>query len=198
METVGNRLKSLRKHLGLTQTKFGKKVGISHSHVSNMESGKDFPSDTLLKLICLEYAINPEWLINGEGDMFEYIYDENDRVISEAMSVEGLEKIRALLNTSSDVKYAYLSYSTNAFAKLLDFESIPLSDQIDYLSCIESIVSDIERINSIMKTSILMRKNTDSSLEEIKRNMINHQKQIKKDIDKLFEFYISLTDKSNI
>ena len=42
-----------------------------------------------------------------------------------------------------------------------------------------------------------MKKNTDSSLEEIKKSMINHQKQIKKDIDNLFEFYISLTDKSN-
>lgn len=67
--TLGSRIKAVRKSCNHTQQSFGGTLGVSHAHISNIESGKEKPSQTLLMLICLKYHINEEWLSNGTGDM---------------------------------------------------------------------------------------------------------------------------------
>lgn len=41
MNTIGERIKEVRKDFSLTQTEFGKKIGVSHSHISKIESNKE-------------------------------------------------------------------------------------------------------------------------------------------------------------
>lgn len=65
-----NRVKELRKSLGLSQESFGEKLGVTKSSVSNMESGRFNVTDTIVKLICKEFNVNEYWLRDGEGPMF--------------------------------------------------------------------------------------------------------------------------------
>ena len=70
MESVGDRIKNIRKHSNLTLEKFGYKIGIGKSALSQFESGKANPSDRTLLAICREFNVNETWLRTGEGTMF--------------------------------------------------------------------------------------------------------------------------------
>ena len=64
-----NRIKELRKSLGLNQTEFGKRLGVTTSAISGYELGTITPSDAIIKSICREYGVNETWLRTGAGDM---------------------------------------------------------------------------------------------------------------------------------
>ena len=67
METVGERVRSIRKREGLTMEKFGSRIGISNPSVSTIESGKSNPSNQTILAICREFGVSEMWLRTGEG-----------------------------------------------------------------------------------------------------------------------------------
>ena len=68
--TFKERIKSLRKHVGLTQKEFTEKTGITQSSFSKYENGLRFPEyDFFLKIHKTFPEINIEWLITGLGDI---------------------------------------------------------------------------------------------------------------------------------
>lgn len=94
--TQGERVLEIRKALGLTMDKFGGKLGVQKSAISKIEKDKVNLSDQMVKLICREYNVNYDWLMDGEGDMFsdlpqtvldelcsQYELDDLDRFIVE-------------------------------------------------------------------------------------------------------------------
>lgn len=60
----------LRKALHLTQEEFAKKLGITGSGLSNIESGKRSLTEQMIKAICREFNVSYAWLTEGLGDMF--------------------------------------------------------------------------------------------------------------------------------
>lgn len=70
MESIGSRVKAVRKELNLTTTKFGERIGIKNPSVSMIETGKSNPSDRTILSICREFNVNENWLRTGEGEMF--------------------------------------------------------------------------------------------------------------------------------
>lgn len=79
MSTVGERVKEIRKQNKLNQKMFAQELGISQNHVSNIENGNENPSTTLLKLLCLKFNIDEQWLIDGSGSSmpgFDLISDD--------------------------------------------------------------------------------------------------------------------------
>ena len=64
-----NRIKELRKSLGLNQTEFAKNLGIAPNTISSYEAGTIAPSSAIIKSICREYGVNETWLRTGAGDM---------------------------------------------------------------------------------------------------------------------------------
>lgn len=67
---VNERIKELRKALGLTQQKFADKIGVKQNTVAQYEMGRNQPIDTVITLICREFHVNEDWLRYGEGEMF--------------------------------------------------------------------------------------------------------------------------------
>ena len=65
--TVGNRLKTIRKGMGLTQVQFAEKIGYTQSQVQGAETGKIRPSNEYLECVCREFLINEQWLFSGVG-----------------------------------------------------------------------------------------------------------------------------------
>lgn len=68
-----NRIKEVRKSNDLTMEQFGRRIGITKSSVSLLESGKNSPSEQTLKLICKEFNVNMEWLQIGRGEMYQHL-----------------------------------------------------------------------------------------------------------------------------
>ena len=65
-----NRLKELRKALGMTQQEFADKLNIKRNTIANYEVGRNEPIDAVLALICREFNVSVDWLKHGKGEMF--------------------------------------------------------------------------------------------------------------------------------
>lgn len=68
--TICERVRLVRKTLGLTMERFGERLEIGRAAVSQIESGKVSLSTRTARLICKEYHVNEEWLLEEVGDMF--------------------------------------------------------------------------------------------------------------------------------
>lgn len=67
---MNERLKELRKQIGLTQQQFADRIGIKRNTIANYEIGRNVPVDSIIVLICREFNVNENWLRNGTGEMF--------------------------------------------------------------------------------------------------------------------------------
>ena len=83
---MNERVRELRKYLGLTLEKFGEPLGVTKTAISRLENGVNGITDQMVKSICREYNVNEEWLINGTGEMFTEI-DRDDQLMRWAASV---------------------------------------------------------------------------------------------------------------
>ena len=68
---MDERIKELRKALGLTQQKFADGMGVKQNTIAQYESGRNEPLDAVITLICRTYGVREEWLRTGEGEMFQ-------------------------------------------------------------------------------------------------------------------------------
>lgn len=87
---MNTRIREIRNHLGLTQTEFGKRIGLSRPMVANLEGeGRAEIKDHVIHLICKEFNVNEEWLRSGNGEMFkqktvtEELVELTDKLLSE-------------------------------------------------------------------------------------------------------------------
>ena len=69
--TQGERVNQIRKTLDLTLEKFGEKLGVQKSSISKIEKDRVALSDQMAKSICREYNVNYDYLMYGEGEMFD-------------------------------------------------------------------------------------------------------------------------------
>lgn len=68
--TQGERVKIIRKEKELTLEKFGERLGVGKSAISNIESGARNLTDQMIISICREFNVRKEWLVDGTGEMF--------------------------------------------------------------------------------------------------------------------------------
>ena len=64
-----DRIKQIRKQAGISQTKFGERIGVTLSAVQKWEMGLNQPDSTSIKLIAQEFGVNETWLRTGAGSM---------------------------------------------------------------------------------------------------------------------------------
>lgn len=170
MTLISDRIKSLRKSEQLTQKEFAKRILISQSYLSGLENGNEVPTNKLIKLICLEFGVNENWLNDGIGDMYDVVY-ENEKSVLATVSNLALLKIMTLLATNSNVEYGFFAYSIGAIADILN-QSIFFKDTIkfDYLELIQNLLMDIERaihLNSYSDCSSALEKHKNGIIADI-------------------------------
>lgn len=120
--TQGERVKEVRKALGLTLDKFGEKVGVKKQTVSRIENGVNNVTDQMVLSICREFNVNYDFLTNGEGEMFDdlpqtvldelcaqYDLDDLDRSIVQ-MYLEMPEQVRNYLK--QEIRKRFLKEDT--------------------------------------------------------------------------------------
>ena len=69
--TQGERVKTIRKSLDLTLEKFGEKLGVGKTAISKIEKSERNLTDQMTKSICREYHVNYDYLVYGDGEMFD-------------------------------------------------------------------------------------------------------------------------------
>jgi transcriptional regulator with XRE-family HTH domain len=65
-----DRIRAIRKKLGINQGEFARRIGLTQTAMSSIEVGKSKLTEQNIKLICVTFNVNEQWLRTGEGDMF--------------------------------------------------------------------------------------------------------------------------------
>lgn len=89
---VYERIRFLRKNiLKMTQTEFAEHLGVTRTVIKNIELNSLARPDqklSLYKLICSEFNVREEWLLNNEGGIYENNKIEFSELIERIMSGE--------------------------------------------------------------------------------------------------------------
>ena len=114
--TQNERVKEIRKTLGLTLEKFGEHIGVTRGSMSNIENGNRNLTEQMTKSICREFSVDYMWLTTGEGEMFVETDDDFFERIDRIMAGENETRknmIKMLLYASDD--------DIEAFDRLVDY-----------------------------------------------------------------------------
>lgn len=115
METY-ERIRELRKDfLNMNQTEFGKHLGVSRSVIKNIELNalaKPEQKLSLLKLICKEFNVNEEWLLNGTEPMFVQpaTFSLDDFVKSKRATPLELEIMKTYFELDPEIRKAAVAF----------------------------------------------------------------------------------------
>jgi transcriptional regulator with XRE-family HTH domain len=85
----GKRIIQFREHFGLKQGEFSEAIGMVQSNVSKIESGKLGLSNTILYYMMAYYAVNPDWVKTGQGEMLI----SPEEYLSKGISLLGAKQI---------------------------------------------------------------------------------------------------------
>lgn len=97
MNTISDRIKTLRTNLGLSQESFGAKLNIPGHQISKYERGEITPASLALLKLNEAYNVNLNWLLTGTGELF-IEPDRQSTFPSEITSIEGLTDIVSVLH----------------------------------------------------------------------------------------------------
>jgi transcriptional regulator with XRE-family HTH domain len=78
ISTISERIKAVRKALGMSQRDFCGGIYLSHSFYAKIETGTRNPNERIYELISNKYKVNKEWLITGKGEMFSETPQDTD------------------------------------------------------------------------------------------------------------------------
>lgn len=112
-----DRIKQLRKALGMTQQKFADAIGVKQNTVAQYEMGRNEPIDSVVNLICKEYNVNPDWLRNGSGEMFikPATFSLDEYAQSNKLNKTEISIIRGFMELDPATRQAIYNIFVNAF-----------------------------------------------------------------------------------
>ncbi len=67
---MNNRIRQLRKALGLSQKEFAERIGLKQNAISYIEKPGSTITQQNIKTICSEFSVNETWLRTGTENMF--------------------------------------------------------------------------------------------------------------------------------
>ena len=67
---MDKRIRAIRAYLGLSQSEFSVRLGVSLTTVHNWETGRCDPSESAIIGICGMFGVSPKYLKDGVGEIF--------------------------------------------------------------------------------------------------------------------------------
>lgn len=109
---MNERIRQIRRELGLTQTEFAERIGMKQNSIALIEGGKRNISDQAVLSICREYGVNEKWLRTGSGD--KMLSNANDEL-------DALAKKYNLSNADQILMEKYMSLKPNSRETIIKF-----------------------------------------------------------------------------
>ena len=119
---MNERIKEVRKSLGLTLEKFGKALGVTKQTMSRIENGVNNVTDQMFLSVCRVYNVNEDWLRNGTGEMFnkpsdevgyyaEFLLEQDD--MDSGLRLLIIDMIKAYVDLDDISKEVFMRYVNN-------------------------------------------------------------------------------------
>lgn len=149
--SLGTRIKEIRNDNSITQGEFAKRMLVSASYISKVESGKEQPSDIFLKLMSLEFNISLDWLKSGKGEkkivVDQYDYFERNVEYNIGKDIENFKD--TILSMPRDIDSS-IYYMLGEYTSILKSKDLTESQKLVLVSIISDILASItEIINNI-------------------------------------------------
>ena len=121
MDTIGNRLRAVRKEFGFGQNEFGERLGVNQNALSQYENGNRKLPDEIMQKLAEIFDVNINWLLTGKGEMF--LCDDDSQTVSNA--------------TDEFIQIDFLDSSACAGNGIANFQSevlgkLPISPELIY------------------------------------------------------------------
>ena len=126
---MNDRIKCLRKALGLTQESFGAKISVKGNTVAQWESGRNDPSESTIKFMCQVFRVNEEWLRTGIGDMFFSVPSSVLEKLAEAYRLDHASYIAVekFITLSPEMRASLIGYFANVIDEIRNTENVKTS-----------------------------------------------------------------------
>lgn len=191
MESIGERIKIVRKDNKKNQKDFAEELGISQSHISNIEKGADKPSLTLIKLICLKYSVDERWLISNVGT--KYMYDNwgvSDE-LAKNKYIHFKHICDTLINEKSGDTLLKCIDSLCFFYGLLRAYKLTDEDETEFINCIYEMIDHLEKLQYLSTSlDMLSKKISYDRLFHYNQSAEEHIKCINNAIRKAMNIYL--------
>ena len=121
METY-ERIKELRKnYLKLSQAAFGERLGVNRDVINNIENNRLAKPEqklSLIKLMCKEFSVNEEWLLNGTEPMIKEpdTFSLDDFVKQHNATEIDLQIVKTYFELPPDVRELLIERFSSIFA----------------------------------------------------------------------------------
>lgn len=113
LANVGKRVKIARKAMRAQQKEVAEALGVSPSHLSEIESGKANPSTDFHLKLSEKYNISVEYIFHGRGNIF---YEDDGKITETAFDfktdVDTIDKMIWLLRNSPYFKNMMLGHAS--------------------------------------------------------------------------------------
>lgn len=123
--SVNDRIKEIRKREDLTLEKFGARLGVGKSVLSQIENGRSNVTDQMIKSICREFRVNEQWLRDGTGEPYVIPDDPDAEILEDIMFDKDNPVYRAALDVLRVYKKLEPEYKT-----LLEHFAAQLYEQV--------------------------------------------------------------------
>lgn len=160
MEAVNERFKLIRKELKKKQSEMAAELGVSRSHISNIEAGRERISLTVIKLLSALYDINEEWLLTGDGDIFNNYFDW-DEVNNQRMEHKYILMEKSLKDYMSKISKEQRLKVINDYGHFVSLETMGTGrfadDELDeYINNLHNFFDELEKFVFGIRTDKLL------------------------------------------
>jgi len=94
LASIHNRLKTVRKALHLNQRSFAEQIGLNQNSLSMIEKNRTPVTEKNIKLVCVTFNVNEQWLRTGCGEMFcASPYEKKLRDVCMSLTMENQESL---------------------------------------------------------------------------------------------------------
>ena len=195
-----DRIKTLRKTLKMNQNEFANKIHKVTRTLQKYESGEIVPDYSIVQLIAKTFNVNPDWLLNGTGEMFigENSQQEQPDIISipyypevsaaagsgalvyDENTVKHLQISSAIINISTGDNVCLINATGNSMQPVIDDRDLLLVDLSQKLITDEGIyvirldtTLVVKRVQKILNGIILISDNPQYPPRELTADNFN-------------------------
>ncbi len=129
---MNERIKQLRKKLGLTLEKFGERIGVSKMTISRIENGVNNVTEQMFKSICREFNVDEEWLRTGASGPDVQFKKQDTFCLEDFLKTRGatdleIEIIKTYFQLDPEIRDTIINNFANLFNKKIFTTAAPAS-----------------------------------------------------------------------